>query len=93
MISVGRRAVLAGGAAAVMAPRLGWAQSGPIPLAALVPLSGAVGAYGPTMAKAAKAVVDQVNAAGGILGRQIALSVVDSQTNPRAQRRLSCKQR
>jgi branched-chain amino acid transport system substrate-binding protein len=36
------------------------------------------------MAKAAKAVIDQVNAAGGILGRQITLSVADDQTNPDA---------
>ena len=36
------------------------------------------------MAKAAKAVIDQVNGAGGILGRQITLSVADDQTNPDA---------
>ena len=53
----GRRSVLAGTVAAL--PFLGRpaaAQSGPVRLAALVPLSGAGGAYGPNMAKAAKAV-------------------------------------
>jgi branched-chain amino acid transport system substrate-binding protein len=75
--------LLAAGAL-LAAPRLARAQGAPIRLGALVPLTGAGGPYGPSMAKAAKAVVDQVNAAGGILGRQITLSVADDQTNPDA---------
>ncbi len=78
-----RRLLLAAGAL-LAAPRLARAQGAPIRLGALVPLTGAGGPYGPSMAKAAKAVVDQVNAAGGILGRQITLSVADDQTNPDA---------
>lgn len=78
-----RRTILGTGALLAM-PGLLRAQGAPIQLGALVPLSGAGGSYGPVMAKAAKAVIDQVNAAGGILGRQIALSVVDDQTNPDA---------
>lgn len=78
-----RRTILA--ASALMAlPRGLRAQDAPIQLGALVPLSGSGGTYGPVMAKAAKAVIDQVNAAGGILGRQIALTVSDDQTNPDA---------
>jgi branched-chain amino acid transport system substrate-binding protein len=77
------RAGLATGALFAQSPRLR-AQGAPIPLGALVPLTGAGGPYGPSMAKAAKAVVDQVNAAGGILGRHITISVVDDQTNPDA---------
>lgn len=61
-----------------------FAQAAPIRLGALVPLSGAGGAYGGSMAKAAKAVIDQVNAGGGILGRQIELTIVDDQSNPEA---------
>ena len=83
----GRRTLLGASAALAMPailPGLARAQTPPIPLGALVPLSGAGGAYGPSMAKAAKSVIDQVNAAGGILGRQIALSVVDDQTSPDA---------
>ncbi len=82
-----RRAVLRTGLAAgsmLATPRLLRAAEGPIPLAALVPLTGAGSSYGPDMAKAAKAVVDQVNGAGGILGRQIALTVADDQTSPDA---------
>jgi branched-chain amino acid transport system substrate-binding protein len=77
------RAGLATGAllANPLAPR---AQGASIRLAALVPLTGAGGSYGPTMAKAAQAVVDQVNAGGGILGSQISLTVADDQTSPEA---------
>ena len=78
-----RRTVLGAGALAAM-PGVLRAQTGPIQLGALVPLSGAGGSYGPVMAKAAKAVIDQVNAAGGILGRTIELAVVDDQSNPDA---------
>jgi branched-chain amino acid transport system substrate-binding protein len=82
-----RRSLLQTGLATgalLAAPCLVRAQGAPIRLGALVPLTGAGGPYGPSMAKAAKAVVDQVNAAGGILGRQITLSVADDQTNPDA---------
>jgi branched-chain amino acid transport system substrate-binding protein len=79
-----RRSVLAASLAAAALPRIAVAQSTPIRLAALVPLSGAGGSYGPVMAKAAQAVIDQVNGAGGILGRRIELIVSDTQTNPDA---------
>jgi branched-chain amino acid transport system substrate-binding protein len=79
-----RRVLLQTTGAMLAAPALLRAQGTPIRLGALVPLTGAGGPYGPSMAKAAKAVIDQVNAAGGILGRQIALSVADDQTNPDA---------
>jgi branched-chain amino acid transport system substrate-binding protein len=82
-----RRSILTAGLAAgtlLATPRIVRAQEAPIKLAALVPLSGAGGAYGPNMAKAAKAVIDQVNALGGILGRRLELIVVDDQSNPEA---------
>jgi branched-chain amino acid transport system substrate-binding protein len=77
------RSSLAAGTLAAL-PRGVSAQTPPIRVAALVPLTGAGGSYGPSMAKAAKAVLDQVNGAGGILGRQIDLIVADDQTNPDA---------
>jgi len=60
------------------------AQGGPIRLGTLTPLTGAGGAYGPSMRKAMEWVVEQVNAAGGVLGRTIQLSSEDDQTNPEA---------
>jgi branched-chain amino acid transport system substrate-binding protein len=81
-----RRIILAGGAAALAAlPSRPRAQgSGPIRIGALSPLTGAGGPYGPMMVKAAKAVVDEANRAGGILGRQVELIVEDDQTSPEA---------
>lgn len=82
-----RRVILAGAAAvagAAALPRLAIAQGGPIKLATLTPLTGAGGPYGPVMVKAVKAVVDEVNAAGGVLGRKIELISEDDQTNPEA---------
>ena len=57
-------------------------ESGPIKLGALVPLSGAGGAFGPGILASQQLVVDEVNAAGGVLGRQITLTAEDDQTNP-----------
>ena len=79
-----RRTLLGATLATLAAPGLLRAQDRPIRLGALVPLTGAGGSYGPSMAKAAHAVVDQVNAGGGLLGRQVTLSVADDQTNPEA---------
>ncbi len=81
---VGRRAALLSGVAAVAAPSVLRAQSEPIKIATLTPLTGAGGSYGPVMAKVAKAVVDDVNGAGGVLGRKIVLVSEDDQTNPDA---------
>ena len=60
------------------------AQADPIKLATLTPLTGAGGPYGPVMAKAAASVVEEVNKAGGVLGRRIVLVSEDDQTNPEA---------
>lgn len=81
---IGRRAALLGSIATVAAPAVLRAQAEPIRLATLTPLTGAGGSYGPSMAKVAKAVVDEVNAAGGVLGRQVTLTSEDDQTNPDA---------
>ena len=79
-----RRAALAGSIAAVASPAVVRAQADPIKLATLTPLTGAGGSYGPTMAKVAAAVVEEVNKAGGVLGRRIVLVSEDDQTSPEA---------
>src|SRR5215510_11589715 len=83
-IWIGRRAALAGGIAALTSPALVRAQAEPIKLATLTPLTGAGGSYGPSMAKVAAAVVEDVNKAGGVLGRRIVLVSEDDQTSPEA---------
>ena len=83
-IRIGRRAALAGGVAAVASPAVLRAQTDPIKLATLTPLTGAGGSYGPVMAKVAAAVVEEVNEAGGVLGRKVELVSEDDQTSPEA---------
>ena len=82
------RRKLLGGAAAVAGasalPLRALAQGAPIKIGTLTPLTGAGGPYGPVMVKTVKAVVDQVNAAGGVLGRKIEVVSEDDQTNPEA---------
>ena len=65
-------------------PRFALAQGGPIRIATLVPMTGAGGAYGPVMNRAAQLVVAEVNAAGGVLGRKLEVVNEDDQTNPEA---------
>jgi branched-chain amino acid transport system substrate-binding protein len=82
-----RRHLLAGSAATaalVAAPRLARAQAGPIRIGTLTPLTGSGGQYGPVMANVVKAVVEEVNAAGGVLGRQVQVISEDDQTNAEA---------
>lgn len=87
MTSVSRRLFLAGTTLALATPvflRQGLAQSEPIRIGSLPPLTGGGGPYGPEIADAHRRVVDAVNKAGGVLGRQIQLTVENSETNPEA---------
>jgi len=82
-----RRALLAGGVAAAASgafPHVLRAQAAPIKLGTLNPLTGSGGSYGPSMRKAMEWVAQEVNAAGGVLGRQVQLVSEDDQTNPEA---------
>ncbi|TAN04000.1 MAG: amino acid ABC transporter substrate-binding protein [Rhizobiaceae bacterium] len=73
------------GAAVMMAPAIARAEiSGPIRIGGLMSLTGAGGTWGPIMAKVQQTVVDQVNAAGGIMGQKVEYFVEDDQTNPDA---------
>lgn len=64
-------------------PRLGRAAD-PIKLGALLDLTGALEAYGKPIQSGAILAVEQLNAAGGPLGRPIELVSRDSQTDPTA---------
>jgi branched-chain amino acid transport system substrate-binding protein len=82
-----RRSALLTGAGAIAAPFAlttpGFAQ-GPIKLGGLVSLTGSGAPFGPNSRLAHQAVVDQVNAAGGLLGRKIEYVAEDDQTNAEA---------
>jgi branched-chain amino acid transport system substrate-binding protein len=85
--SFNRRQVLGATSAllgAGLLPELARAAGETIKIGTLTPLTGAGGPYGPTMVKAVKAVAAAVNAAGGVLGRQIEIISEDDQTNPDA---------
>ena len=84
MITITRRAALVAGASLLAMPSLVRAQGAPIRLGTLTPLTGAGGPYGPVMANCVRAVINEVNGAGGVLGRQIQLVSEDDQTNPEA---------
>ncbi|HEY6433302.1 MAG TPA: ABC transporter substrate-binding protein [Acetobacteraceae bacterium] len=90
MIRLTRRATLATAAASIAAPALGigprtaLAQGGSMGLGVLTPLTGAGSFDGPRMLKAMQVVADEINRAGGVLGRQIRLVVEDGETNPEA---------
>lgn len=82
---ISRRAVLGGAAALAASAALpARAQAPPIKLGTLTPLTGAGGSYGPSMRKSMAWVVEQVNGAGGVLGRRVELVSEDDQTNPDA---------
>lgn len=87
LTNLNRRGLLAGSAAIAglgLLPHAAFAQGAPIKIGTLTPLTGSGGPYGPVMVKAVKAVADEVNAAGGVLGRKIEIVSEDDQTNPDA---------
>lgn len=55
---------------------------GPIPMGSILPLTGNLGQYGEGMQEAVELAVQDVNDAGGPLGREIDLSTRNSETNP-----------
>jgi branched-chain amino acid transport system substrate-binding protein len=83
-LRLSRRSALLGALAAPAVVHTGWAADGPIRIGSITPLTGAGGAYGPAMVKTIRAVVDEVNGAGGVLGRKIELISEDDETNPDA---------
>ena len=74
----------AAGGATLAAPGLlssAWAQDGPIRLGSLHDLAGPLAATGEPMVYAIELAVEELNAAGGLLGRQIELVSYDTQSN------------
>ena len=53
-----------------------------IKIGCLVGLTGGLAPYGPSIADGAQMAVDKINAAGGVLGRQLDLLIRDSGTSP-----------
>lgn len=53
-----------------------------VTLGLMPPLSGIVGMYGPEIARAARIACDEVNEAGGVLGRPLEVSVEDDGSLP-----------
>ena len=74
-----RRTMLAGLAAAgaLGVPRLGRAANEPIKLGAVVSATGAISFLGDPEGKTLKVYVDRINAAGGVRGRPIELTLFD----------------
>ena len=82
-----RRAYLKGTTAAGVAGLVGLStsasgQGGPIPMGSILPITGDLSAYGSGMQKAVNVAVQDVNDAGGPLGRRIQMNNTDSQTQP-----------
>src|SRR5690349_16490502 len=90
---VTRRTALALGFAASIAmqavPVMAQPKGEPLRIAVLIALSGPAAAYGADERAAVEAVVERVNAEGGINGRPIELIVRDTKTNPTEAARLA----
>ena len=89
MHSINRRTVLKYTAAAAAisglgAPALLRAQSGPLKIGLITPLSGPQEFIGSYVKNGAEIAVEQINKAGGVMGRQIALEIRDDKANPAA---------
>jgi branched-chain amino acid transport system substrate-binding protein len=83
-MSITRRDFLAAAGAATVAggfPRLGLAQGKPIKLGSVLDNSGNLDIYGKPMVMATQLAVEELNAAGGLLGRKIQLVQYDTQSD------------
>ena len=62
--------------------RAGLSIDGVVTLGAVLPLTGDLAQFGPAMQAAVELAVDEVNDAGGLLGKQVVLAIEDSQSTP-----------
>src|SRR5712671_1348124 len=67
------------------------AQQGPVPIVGLVELSGTGATAGTNFDNGVKLAVKEINAAGGILGRKIEYTSMDTQTAPQTAKALAQK--
>jgi len=72
---------LVAGSAALGLPGLAGAQSGPIKIGHLTPMTGFLGALGEYAAQGIKMAAEEINAAGGVMGRPLDVMSEDS-VNP-----------
>src|SRR4030067_3150300 len=82
---VSRRTLLKGmglAAGTLALGRFGTLGQGQILIGAVIPLSGALASFGPRFLVAAQIALDEVNGAGGVLGKRVELVTGDSGTNP-----------
>ncbi|MEX0280299.1 MAG: transporter substrate-binding protein [Arenibacterium sp.] len=81
-MSFSRRSFVMGSTAlAVAAPAtIGRAQSDAIKFASILDLSGGLDIYGAPMAETTKLAIEDINAAGGLLGREVELTLYDAQS-------------
>ncbi len=72
-------------------PTHAWAQANgnPIKVGVIIALSGPAASYGASERRGIEAVVEKVNAEGGVNGRKIEIVVRDSKTNPTEAARLA----
>ena len=77
-----RRAVLGLPLAMFAMTEVAAAQGNPIKIGVPIPLSGPAALYGEPALKGAQMFVEELNAAGGVLGRKIVLIVRDSKATP-----------
>jgi branched-chain amino acid transport system substrate-binding protein len=75
--------------AALCAPLLSSAQTGPVKIVGLVELSGGGATSGTNFDEGAKLAVKEINAAGGILGRKIDYTSSDTQSQPQIAKALA----
>jgi branched-chain amino acid transport system substrate-binding protein len=81
-----RRTIMAGalGAPMILGARGAFAQAGgPIRIATAGPMTGQYAAFGGQMRAGAEQAVADINGAGGVLGRQLALEIGDDACDPR----------
>ena len=85
MPPIDRRALLGAALAtpALLGARGAFAQSGPLRLAVAGPMTGQYAAFGAQMREGATQVVTDLNAAGGVMGQQLALEIGDDACDPR----------
>jgi branched-chain amino acid transport system substrate-binding protein len=74
-------AAAAAGTSQIYAPAILRAQQTPIKIGHLIPLSGFLAPMGDFATKAGQLAAEEINAAGGVLGRQIQM-LADDETNP-----------
>ena len=82
---------LAIGASVLVAATASLAQQGPVPIFGLMELSGTGATAGTNFDNGVKLAVKEINAAGGILGRKIEYTSMDTQTNPGVAKALAQK--